>query len=99
MRKSPGLKTRLAAAAAGIALAGLSLSSAAAQDRPVTLSSSVAPFGAGVKVLGAAPGQAKVSFEVALKLRDYDALVASNQAGKVMSYAELKARHLPTAEA
>lgn len=99
MRKSLGLKTRLAAAAAGVALAGLSYATASAQDRPVTLSSSVAPFGAGVKVLGAAPGQANVSFEVALKLRDYDALAASNQAGKVMSYAEMKARHLPTAEA
>jgi kumamolisin len=96
MRKSLGL---LAAASAGAVLAGLSLSAAAAQDRPVALSSSVAPFGSGVKVLGAAPGQANVSFEVALKLRDYDSLVASNQAGKVLKYADLKARYLPTAAA
>jgi kumamolisin len=99
MRKSLGLKTRLAAAAAGAALAGLSSPVAAAQDRPVTLSSSVAPFGSGVKVLGEAPGQADVSFEVVLKLRDYDALERSNLAGRVMGYAEMKARHLPTAQA
>jgi kumamolisin len=99
MRKLPGLRTRLASAAAGAALAALSLSQAAAQDRPVSLSSSVAPFGAGVKVLGEAPGQADVRFAVVLKLRDYPALMASNMAGKVMSYADLKARHLPSAQA
>jgi kumamolisin len=88
-----GLLTACAAAILGAAAAFPAM---AAPQPMVAMSSTVAPFGKDVKVLGQASAADTVHFSIALKLRDRAALVASNQAGKVMPWAELEARHLPT---
>jgi kumamolisin len=79
-----------------MAAAAVAATPVLAQSSQVSFASSVIPFDEDVQVLGTAAPQAIVHFQVGLKLRDGDALQRSNDAGKVMSWAELKARHLPT---
>jgi kumamolisin len=95
MRKTFNYRLGLLAVAGAAAMA-LSAAPAMAQQNQVTLSQSVVPFDENVQLLGSAAPQAIVKFEVGLKLRDRAGLQRSIDSGKVMSYAELKARHLPT---
>lgn len=87
------LMTACAAAILGAALAAPAM---AAPQPMVAMTATVAPFGKDVKVLGQAGASDTVRFSIALKLRDRAALMASNQAGRTMPWAELEARHLPT---
>lgn len=73
----------------------LSAAPALAQNQ-VVFSKAVASFDEGVQVLGAAPSQGNIQFQIVLKLRDAAGLTASNAAGKVMSVEEMKRDHLPT---
>lgn len=83
-------------AAAGAAVTALGGAPALAQPGQVSFAQSVVPFDEDVQVLGTASPQATVKFQVALKLRDTQALQRAINAGKVMTPAELKAEHLPT---
>lgn len=96
MTKISGSKAGLLMACAATMLGAAALPAAAAPAQTVALPATVAPFGKNVKVLGEASASSTVRFSVALKLRDYAGLVASNQAGVKMKWSDLEAKHLPT---
>lgn len=97
MKKVSGSRASLLTACAAVVLgAAVALPAMAAPTQMVSLPATVAPFGKEVKVLGEASPSSVVKFSVALKLRDYAGLTASNQAGVKMKWADLEARHLPT---
>ncbi len=60
------------------------------------LVNSVAPFSSAVHVVGEADPASMVHFQVALRLRDFAGMNASNRAGQRLLPADLAARHLPT---
>jgi kumamolisin len=97
MKIVSGSKTSLVTACAAVILGAVAAAPAmAASLQTVAMPATVAPFGKNVKILGEAKASDVVRFSVALKLRDYAGLTASNQAGRKMPWAELEARHLPT---
>lgn len=95
MRKFTSYRIGLLAAA-GVAVSAMAGLPALAQNYPVVFENSVGSFDEGVQVLGPADSQAKVKFQIAMKLRDYRGLMASNAAGKVMSPAQMARDHYPT---
>ena len=98
MKTRSGSKASLLTACAAATLAAAAaLAAMAAPQQMMALPSTVAPFGKSVKVLGAPKPSDVVRLSIALKLRDPAGLSASNQAGRVMPWAELEARHLPSA--
>lgn len=95
MRKITNFRLGLLAAA-GAAATLLGAAPALAQQGQVVLSKAVAPFDESVRVLGTAAPQAQVKLQIAMQLRDYAGLMASNAEGKVLTPAQMQARHLPT---
>ena len=80
----------LLATAFGLACAAPALAATA------PLANSVARFSSAVHVVGEADPASLVHFQVALRLRDFEGMTASNRAGRKLLPADLAARHLPT---
>ena len=74
---------------------GLSLATAA-HAAPTRLTDSIAPLAGTTRVVGEADPAAIVSFQVALRLRDFASMSARLQSGGKLSPAELAADHFPT---
>lgn len=66
--------------------------------KPESQPQSMAPLGRGVQVLGTANNLTIVHFQVALRLRNADALTAGNQRHERLTFTQLSGRHLPTRE-
>jgi kumamolisin len=88
----------LFALAGAIALGVVATAAVGAVPSRVALNQSVMPKGPAVQVLGPADGQRTVHFQVALAMRDVDALTQSNNAHEKLSHAALAERHFPTKE-
>ena len=80
----------------GAALSGANLTYAHAQSDTFALPQSVQAFGPEVTLQGAAQPTDTVTFQVALQLRDKDALDAKVARGERLTPAQLEADHLPS---
>jgi kumamolisin len=91
------LLNRWQSALSAVVIAGL-LTCASAQSAPldlVVLSNSFKPFPENVRVLDAADPAALVEFDVALKMRNYDALIARIGRREILPNVDMESTHLP----
>jgi kumamolisin len=91
------LLNRWQSAISTVLIAGL-LTCASTQAAPsdsVVLSNSIKPFSENVRVIDAADPGALVEFDVALKMRNYDALIARIDRREIVPNADIESTHFP----